>query len=70
MVFFYFPQDYEKNRITLGVRLVKRIENTDVGFLDTNFLFAQVLLENRNVKKTTSFMMFCLISIVIFINAY
>jgi hypothetical protein len=59
-----------------------QIEKIDKGFLDTNFRFAQVLLENRfviglrvakRIEKTdlisASFMMLCLISIVIYGNA-
>jgi hypothetical protein len=59
-----------------------RNEKIGSGFLDTNFRFAQVLLENRFVIglrvakriektdfKSASFMMLCLISIIVYGNA-
>jgi hypothetical protein len=68
--------------MVLGVRVAKRIEKTDSGFLDTNLtsfgstrkplvigLRVAKRIENTDLISA-SFMMLCLISIVVYGNAY
>ena len=65
-----------------GLRVAKRIEKTDIGFLDTPFVSLRATrkplylglrvakrIEKTDIKISASFMMLCLISIVVYGNA-